>query len=418
MTPVGKRLKTARVAAGLKQAELGAECGISQAQVSRFELGQVIPGEPEIRLMARALGIDPAVLAHGASGAVRDVGSFGAGESEDDVRRRALLAAGIGIGSAAALPPTPATASTPPSDWDRALYASGPSGAAPSAVSAAQLNAGLGSVAQHLATARYEEAEKDLPRLIVTAKTAAAPGGKRGAELLTRAWVLASAVRVKERHPDAWSTSSWAVEAARRSQHPLALAMAARSQYICLRQHGQHRQAQMVAQAAAFDLEGEEYARPVLGHLLLESAYGAAQAGRATDAVDLWERGRALARKGPAVAIWPDYPGPLTREQVERYGLCIHHALGDTRRALGHMETLNASAVRVPHTAARIRHDSAKLRRDVGDMAGALRLLQDLAVDTPQDARRTSVRGMVSGMVRTCPALPGLRPFAASIGAV
>ncbi len=81
------------------------------------------------------------------------------------------------------------------------------------------------------------------------------------------------------------------------------------------------------------------------------------------------------------------------------------------------MESLDAGTVPVPHTAARLRHDSAKLPRDLGDVAGAPRLLQDLAADAPQDARRTSVRTMIAGMAHTSPALPGLRQFAADLGA-
>lgn len=310
------------------------------------------------------------------------------------MHRRQLLTAGIGIG-AAVLPGAPAAASTTAPNWDPSLHTSGRS----SGLSATQVSAGLSTVARHMAAARYHEADQALSRLIVGARQ----------------------VAVKERHPDVWSTSSLAVEAAERSQHPLALAMAARGRYICLRQHGQHRQARLVAEQAVADLADEELARPVVGHLLLESAYGAAQAGRAADAVELWERGRECAERGrrrPTVAVWPDHPGPLSRAQVERYALCIHHTLGQTRQAAVHMENLNAAAVDVPHTAARIRHDSAKLRRDVGDMRGALRLLQDLAADTPQDAQRTSVRSMVSGMVHTAPHLPGLRSFAASLGAV
>ncbi|MGP4114004.1 helix-turn-helix domain-containing protein [Streptomyces sp. 4N509B] len=410
MTPVGITLRTERVKAGLTQAALGAECGLSQKQISRFERGQRFPGSRELRLLARALNIDPVVLATG--GVTRDAGPHAVGE-EDDVRRRALLAAGFGIGSAAALPATPVTPAS--SAWDNALYTYG--GSAPR-LSITELSTGLDSVARHLAAAEYQEAEEALPSLIVAAKVTAARNGRRGAELLTRAWALASAVKAKERHPDAWPTSSWAVDAARRAQHPLALAMAARSQYICLRQHGQHRQATMVATTVVAELEDEATARPVLGHLLLESAYGAAQAGRSTDAVRLWEHAQSLAKRGPATATWPDYPGPLTRAQVERYGLCIHHILGDTRRAFRHMKALSASAMQVPHTAARIRHDSAKLLRDCGDVDGAFRLLQDLAEHTPQDARRPSVRSMVSGLLHTSPALPGLRPFAVSIGAV
>ncbi|MGD9482911.1 helix-turn-helix transcriptional regulator [Streptomyces sp. TRM70308] len=405
MTPLAKRLRCARVTAELSQAQLSAKCGFSQALLSRFERGERIPDEQAILLLARALDIEPAALTHGRGAADHET-SREAGGEEDDMRRRTLLAASVGIGSSAVL--------TSATHWDRALYSAPPASAPPPV----HLNAGLGAVAAHLAATRYREAEQALPPLITGARALAAKGGRRGAEWLARAWALATAVRVKERHPDAWSTSSWAVEAAQRSQHPLAMAMAARAQFICLRQHGQHRQARLVADTAVAELADEELARPVVGHLLLEHAYGAAQAGRAADAADLWSQARELQQRGPATPVWPDHPGPLTREQVQRYGLCIHHTLGDTRRALAYAERLNAAAIDVPHTAARIWHDTAKLRRDVGDMSGALRLLENLALGAPQDARRTSVRTMVADMMQTSPALPGLKPLAASIGAL
>jgi transcriptional regulator with XRE-family HTH domain len=409
MTPVGRTLKTARTSAGLSQAELGAACNLSQKQISRFECGTKIPDEAETRLLARALNIDPAVLAHGTAGTKRDTSPLRGGENEDDVRRRALLAAGIGIGATAL--PTTSPEKTP--DWDKALFTHGRS----STLTANQLTARLDCVASDLTAARYEQAERALPPLIHAAKGTARYGSKAGAEILARTWVLATAVSVKERRDESWLTSAWATEAAQRAQHPLAHAMAARAQYICLRQHGHHQRARMVADTAVDELSGEERARPVLGHLLLEAAYGAAQSGRASDAVSLWEHARSLARKGPAAAAWPDHPGPLTTQQVERYGMCIHHVLGDSRRALHHMAALDAESTN-PHTVARIRHDSAKLYRDLGNMPEALRLLQKLAEAAPQDAQRSSVRGMVTGMLQTSPALPGLRPFASEIGAL
>ncbi|GAB2785503.1 hypothetical protein [Streptomyces daliensis] len=124
------------------------------------------------------------------------------------------------------------------------------------------------------------------------------------------------------------------------------------------------------------ELEGEERARPVVAHLLLETAYGAAQTNQQADAITLWEHARSLVARGPAVAAWIDHPGPMRTDQVERYGLCIQHLLGNTRRAIHHMTAIDPNAVPTAERAARVRHDSAKLYRDLGDLQSALRLLR------------------------------------------
>ncbi len=154
MAPVGMRIKAARICAGLCQSELSARCDMSRAQISRLKCGQKIPGEPDVRLIARALDMAPAVIAHGTRGVVPNAG-LTAGESEDVVRRRALLAAGISTGSTAALS-TPAAAA--PSAWDRALCT-----AASSPLPMTQLNAGHGRVAHDLAAARYERRRRHSP---------------------------------------------------------------------------------------------------------------------------------------------------------------------------------------------------------------------------------------------------------------
>jgi hypothetical protein len=351
--------------------------------------------------MAQALEIEAATLGVG-------------GESEDDVHRRELLSAAAGMGFGAVLPAAPAMAQSPAPGWAKALFHS----ATPTTpMTSAQIDAGLVAVARHGAAARYNQAAEAIPALITAAEHLARRGGQHGAVLLTRAYALATAVAVKERGEIGWITADRAVQAARRSQHPLALATAARAQLIVLRQRGHHRWAQQITDTAVADLSGEELARPVVGHILLESAYGAAQSGKRADAVAHWEHARDLAERGPSETVWPDSCGPLSTDQINRYALCMYHVLGDTRSAISYMSKIDARTMPTAERRARYRHDSAKLHRDLGDLPRALRLLRDQEAETPQDARRSSLRSMVSGMLTTSPALPGLRGFAEHIGA-
>lgn len=387
--------------AGITQAELGLACALSQSKISRFECGQEAPTVAERRAMAQALEIDATALGVG-------------GESEDDVHRRELLSAAAGIGIGAVLPAAPATAQSPAPGWDKALFHS----VTPiTPMTSGQIDAGLVAVARHCAAARYNEAAEAIPGLITATEHLARRSGPHGAVLLTRAYALATAVAVKERGEIGWITADRAVQAARRSQHPLALASAARAQFIVLRQRGHHGWARQIADAAVADLSNEELARPVVGHILLESAYGAAQSGKRSEAIALWEHGRDLGEKGPSATAWPDNYGPLTADQINRYALCVYHVLGDTRSAISFMSKVDARTMPTAERRARYRHDRAKLHRDLGDLPRALRLLRDHEEETPQDARRSSLRSMVSGMLTTSPALPGLRGFAEHIGA-
>lgn len=395
----GTRIRAARAHAGLSQTDLGRICGYSQSAISRIELDEASPTPAEMRTIARALGIKTGLL-------------IDAGESEDDVRRRQMLgAATAGIG-AALLPATSAAAQT--SEWDTVLLARA---SRPSTETTAQFTARLNKAVEHCASARYRQAGRAVPGLIQTAEYLAKDGRRSSQALLARAYVLATAVAVKERDDLSMVTADRAMQAAHRSGDPLAHAMAARAQYIVLRQRGHHTAARQLAATTVSELADEPGTRPVLGHLLLENAYGAAQAGNGAAAEALWDQAQDFSRRGPQQIEWADHAGPLTPDQVERYGLCVHHVLGDSSKALKHMTAVGRYPVATPERQARVLHDSAKLHRDLGDLPKTLELLRKHESAAPQDARRTSVRTMVAHMQVTSPGLPGLGQFAARIGA-
>jgi hypothetical protein len=329
------------------------------------------------------------------------------------MRRRELIAAAAGLGVATVLPGT-AAASPTIGQWDTVMLRK-PSGE--HAMTSSQIHAALATVVQHLTDARYREAAAMVPAVVTAADEHASNGGRGAAALLTRAYVLATAVSVKERGDVGMITADRAAQAARLAQDPLAAASAARAQTIVLRQRGHHAQARVIADTAIADLAAEKTARPVVANICLESAYGAAQAGQSSDALALWEHASELAERCPTVTIWPDHAGPLTSDQIQRYALCIHHLLGNTRAALSYSSKINVHAMPTAERRARYRHDSAKLHRDLGDLPRALKLLREHEHETPQDARRTSLRRVVSDMLTTSPAPPGLRQHAALVGA-
>ena len=61
----GHRLRAAREAAGLSQLALSAASGVTNDTISRLELGRRAPQAGTIERLARAIGVNPAVLAIG-----------------------------------------------------------------------------------------------------------------------------------------------------------------------------------------------------------------------------------------------------------------------------------------------------------------------------------------------------------------
>lgn len=53
---VGENLKAARMAAGIRQADLAASVGVRQKDVSRWETGAVMPSAEMLGKICRALG--------------------------------------------------------------------------------------------------------------------------------------------------------------------------------------------------------------------------------------------------------------------------------------------------------------------------------------------------------------------------
>lgn len=70
---VGKRIRAAREAAGMTQAEVAKRLGVSESSIRLYELGKRQPNDEVLGRIAEAVGVDPQVFVEIEIDSVRDV---------------------------------------------------------------------------------------------------------------------------------------------------------------------------------------------------------------------------------------------------------------------------------------------------------------------------------------------------------
>ena len=70
---VGKRIRSARETAGMTQAEVAKELGVSESSIRLYELGKRQPNDEVLGRIAEAVGVDPHAFIEIETGSVRDV---------------------------------------------------------------------------------------------------------------------------------------------------------------------------------------------------------------------------------------------------------------------------------------------------------------------------------------------------------
>lgn len=70
---VGKRIRAAREAAGMTQAEVAKRLGVSESSIRLYELGKRPPNDEMLGRIAEAVGVDPQVFVEIEIDSVRDV---------------------------------------------------------------------------------------------------------------------------------------------------------------------------------------------------------------------------------------------------------------------------------------------------------------------------------------------------------
>lgn len=446
---LGGIVRHVRVAAGLTQAQLAARLHCSTSTLSRLETGrQPLTNTATLRLLAKHLRIpsevlgladdissrhDGSVTAISPSAAVgvvsvgRDDGAHD--ESGDGpVRRRDLLARLTGLAGAAAfgLPQAAHTygVGDPAGGVEDLLLR----GATTQPVPLTTLRSAATQARSDFQAARYDRLAAGLPTVIGTAHATRdhTDGDNRlaASALLADAYIVAANFMVKlNDDPLAWTTADRALQAALLSEDPLTIADARRSIATVLRRTGRAAKARDLVISAAHDIQPHGMTTPaqlsMYGTLLQVAAYTAAVDGDRAGASQLIAEATAASRQlGRDANHRHTAFGP---SNVTLYQLSIAQVLGDNGAAIAHAKTLPPAAIPTPERRGRYWIDVARAYHQWGKAEHCYRALLYAERAAPAEVRyRPPVRRVTEDLVRVDRrrALPGLRTFAARIGAL
>jgi transcriptional regulator with XRE-family HTH domain len=438
----GGTIRRARQEAGWTQAELGARCGYSASQVSRWESGQQpLRDVALLRQLADLLAIAPEVFGLASADTARPhqpanqpdervgprVGrNIPSREEADPVRRRAfILAAGL-----AALPGTTpsAAAATAGSEPDPAQLLASRLGdalltASPDAapVDATRLRHALTATASDFTSCRYVRLAEQLPPLLAAAEATAEahrhePGAQR---LLAETYNLTTRALIKlEASGLEWLSADRALRAAWGADDPLVLAEAQRLIASVARRAGDHDRAQSLTLAAAQHLQAGP--RPDAEHLAMvgvlycSAGYAAARAG---------DRERTHELLDEAARVAQQLDGDHERHRALIANVVSHRVsaafiLGDAGAALAHAQGLPLAAIPTVERRARMLVDQAMAWAQWGKPALSYRTVLAAERMAPGEVRtRNTARRLVAELLnaKNQSAMPGLPQLAARI---
>lgn len=436
----GAVIRIARTAAGWSQADLGARCGYSASQISRWETGrQPLRDVTLLRRLADILHLPPQAFGLADADTAASTGpDSGSGhrvgrvtipmpEEDDPVRRRAfLLAAGL-AGTTVAWPKTTAGVA---GDLDPAELLGqqlgdallGPAtGAAPVPVD--RLRRALATARQDFATCQYVPLAGHLPALLAAAEATAAEHPEPAVhQVLAESYNLATKALIKlEASGLEWLSADRGLLTARAADEPLTLAEAQRLVASVARRAGHHDRAQTLTLAAASHLNVSG-ARPVPEHLAMygmlhcSAGYAAARAG---------DRDRANDLLAEAAATTGRLGADRERQQALTTNVVSHrvsaaYVLGDAGTALAHARSLPLAAIPTTERRARLLVDQAMSwqRWDKPDRAYATLLAAERTA--PGEVRtRNAVRRLVGDLMASPKqaAMPGLPVLARRVHA-
>jgi transcriptional regulator with XRE-family HTH domain len=433
----GTVIRAARTAAGWKQADLGARCGYSASQISRWETGrQPLRDVTLLRRLAEVLHLPPQAFGLAdtdtavSSGPLPRSGhrvgpvTIPIPEEDDPVRRRTfLLAAGSVVAVGTAVPrPTTATGLGGGLDPARLLAQQlgdvllGPAGTT-DPVTVGRLRHALATARQNFTTCQYVLLARHLPELLAAAESTAAHHPEPAThQVLAQSYNLATKALIKlEASGLEWLSADRGLLAARAAEEPLVLAEAQRLVASVARRAGHHDRAQALTLAAASHLTISG-ARPLPQHLAMygmlhcSAGYAAARAGDRDRANDLLAEAAATASR---LGADQERQQALTANVVS-HRVSAAYLLGDAGTALAHARSLPLAAIPTTERRARLLVDQAMSwqRWDKPDRAYATLLAAERTA--PGEVRtRNAVRRLVSDLMAspkqaTMPGLPAL----------
>ncbi|SNT51539.1 Transcriptional regulator, contains XRE-family HTH domain [Asanoa hainanensis] len=424
----GTLLRVARTAKSWTLAEAGRRCGYSAATLSRIERGR----QPllDVALLRRLCGVfdippEHFGLATRAESVALPVpidrvrGRTAQADGEGAVRRRDLLGGVVGVagfglsdGAAASLRPQVLRP-------DDLLLGTPLDGAT---VGPAELRAALTAARSDFVACRFQQLSARLPRLIAQARTNRDRAGSDNTALastqLAQAYGIATALLLKL-HDDvlAWSSADRGLQAAQASGDPVTLAEASRLTATVMRRTPHRDGAQQFVLTAAERLErdtglSDQRESAMYVRLLSAAAYTAALHDKRDAAWALLrEADEATERTGGPQALALD---------LAVYRVSVARVLGDFGSAVDFAKRVDPTRIKIPERRARYWEDTALACFGRGRPSAAFQALQIAERDTPQEVRfrpwaQQLVGDLLSGDTRG--ALPGIREFAARVGA-
>ncbi|GAA2266858.1 helix-turn-helix transcriptional regulator [Kitasatospora cystarginea] len=385
---LGEVLRQARARKRLSQGKVGDRVGYSASWVSRVESGEIQPEERALRDLCDVLDL-PA----------EKVGL------ESDVNRRKVLALGLGVGIAAALPST-AAAAEPEGVMERSLFRLRDVAPAPRTA----LVSSLAEARRLFHEAQYAELGRMLPILISGAVAS------NTHDVAARAYALLAQLAIKNYKGFAWIASERARAQAELTGDPVVMGEAAQAMAITMRRAGEYQAAIEHLHEAAVRLDEKPEQLALRGSLLLTASYSAAQAGWRGQAMEFVGEAEETATRRETAAQTLYIPGVFGLDQTSVYRISIHHALGETDQALTYSSKVDPRGLPNAERRGRMCMDVARVWRDAGEPERAFGALRALEQYAPQEARRPKVRSITTELLTTNGEIPGLRRFAQRIG--
>lgn len=435
-------VRLVRRASGLTQAELGSAVGYTAASISRMERGkQPMRDVVLLQRVAASLGIEPHLLGvasrhegtrgwqevpHRPPGAVRVRGELIGDESEDQVRRRNLLAGLAGVTTSAALGPA-VTAAGPvrPSLSgleDLLLYRHADATLVPDPTSTT-VAAAVADSRLDFASCRYDRLARALPSRIAVAQRYGSEGyHEQSATAVAQLYNTATRLCIKLGEDGlAAVTADRALTAALEGTDALTVAEAHRMVSSSWRRQGHYARATDVAVTAAQRLAADRSVSqaerlPVQGNLYATAAYTAAKQGDRHSARELIAEA-----EGTAAMLGRDstrHDSVFGHSQVVLHQISVCHLLGDVGQAIEYARHVDVARLPSAERQGRYWIDVARSFDQWGKPDRCYRALLAAEATAPQEVRRASVRAMTAALMRHDRAVPGVRAFAVRTGAL
>lgn len=419
----GTVLRTARVAAGLTLEEAASLAGVSASTLSRMETKPNRAWDVrDLRRLAEVFSI-PAHL-FGLSRSTFDTGtaslSEGVDEDGDQMRRRGLITTAAAMTGAAVLPMEQVAAAHGMADtvedvlFDRVSVALIPGN---------QLAAQIAAARADFRATRYSQLARRLPRLLAQAVAGRHAAGVSevplAASRLAQAYNVATHLLIKlHDNGMAWATADRAVQAARSGDDPMVLAEARRLAATVMRRT-QHRDgAQRLMLDAAGQLQADtglpDAAHSALyGQLLAAASYTAAMRDDRDSAWTLLGEAEDAARRVGAAKA-----DRFNMLDLAVYKISVSRMLGDYGTAMDYARLVDSARIVSPERRARYWEDTALALHGRGRPQAALQALQAAERDTPQEVRFRPWAQQLTRDLLSRGGLPGVREFAARVGAL